>query len=174
MIDTLRVLVSWKCNLHCSYCCNDIPEFRKDIKEVRFEDIDWEKYKNVCISGGEPLMFLDLTRRVALAASRSFKILYTNGILLDKGTARQLGWWGINAVNVGLHYPESYDILIHRVLEATAGNPYLVRFHLNEMAAGRTADIWPGVEFRYWRMNDCARDNEERIVLRLERKDVMG
>ena len=58
-LDTLRILVSLKCNLHCSYCCNEQWSIAKKFEGCTLNEIDFAPYKNVCISGGEPLLFVN-------------------------------------------------------------------------------------------------------------------
>lgn len=170
MIDTLRALVDWKCNLSCSYCCNDIPRFREQIKPVAFADIDWQKYPNVCISGGEPLLFPERVERVCRAARSSFKVLYTNGIFLSAPVMEQLYTWGVDAINVGLHEPKSFNRLVERITDLALESPISVRFHIRDIYSPMV-DKWKTrmassvVSFRLWKMNDCDRDNEERVII---------
>ena len=166
IIDTLRALVDWKCNLSCSYCCNEIARFREQIKSVAFTDIDWQKYPTVCISGGEPLLFPDRIARVCRAAPNAFKILYTNGTLLNQGAIQHLRFWQVNAINVGLHEPKSFNILIERIRKLAIESPIDVRFHMRDIYRPMAEKWIPlGVQFRYWKMNDCDRANEDRVVI---------
>lgn len=171
MKDTLRVLVGWDCNLQCSYCCNKIPEVRAGVTPAKLEDLDFSKYKTVCISGGEPLMHLARVRDVCRAAEREpfsdrqpLIVLYTNGTYLSRSVACSLASWGVNAINVGLHLPECFDHRINRVIEATIGYPLDVRFHVQDIHREKVAGYNPSA-FRFWKMNDCARDNEDRVIL---------
>lgn len=166
MIDTLRVLVSWTCNLKCSYCCNEQERFRKDIHPTTLDAINWNAYKVFCISGGEPLMFMPKIREVCnRIPADTLKILYTNGIFLGARVADILVELGIQAVNVGLHEPKSYRRIIENVTKATAGKELSVRFHAQDIHMDWLTTEFPDVSFRFWKMNDCDRDNEHRVVL---------
>ena len=163
--DTLRVLVSWKCNLKCSYCCNDtLPEIRSSIRPTTLDDIDFDQYKVVCISGGEPLLFLDRVREVCMRSKGKFIVLYTNGTIMTPQIAGDLAEWGVNAVNIGLHEPKTFHSLIRKVWDSFKGLPVSVRFHAQDTHI-ELATQHPGLSFRFWRMNDCERDNEDRVVL---------
>lgn len=164
MKDTARILVDWKCNLKCAYCCNEQERFRKDILPISLTDIPVESYKFVCISGGEPLLFLDRIKDIT-DRSTGFNILYSNGILWKKDTAAYLERVKINAVNIGLHYISSFEKIIKNVSELTEGSPLSIRFHVNEEYATRMTDQYPNTNFRFWKMDDCDRDNEDRYVL---------
>ena len=167
MIDTLRALVDWKCNLSCSYCCNEIERCRSQIKPVAFADVDWQRYPTVCISGGEPLLFPDRVRRVCKVAPNAFKVLYTNGIFLNENFMHELDRWGVRAINVGLHEPRSFNRLIERIKPLVLQSPINVRFHVRDIYRPMM-EKWEtcgGVVLRYWHMNDCDRDNEDRIVI---------
>lgn len=164
--DTLRVLIGWECNLRCSYCCNEQPRFRNQIKPVALNDIGWFDYKVFCISGGEPL--LDQVK-VAKVVNRIPKgrliILYTNGILLNRGTAEWLANIGVAGINVGLHNPASFKPLIERISKDTEGLGLHVRFHANEIYKTELEQRYPGASFRFWKMDDCDRANGERVII---------
>ena len=165
MKDTLRILVSWKCNLFCSYCCNDtLPEVRAGIRPTRIEDLDFSPYSVVCISGGEPLLFLDRVEEVCRRSVGKFIVLYTNGTLMNPLIAGDLAGWGVGAVNVGLHQQATHEPLIRKVHQAFQGLPVSVRFHVED-AYIQIANKHPGLNFRFWHRDDCERDNEDRVVL---------
>ena len=166
MIDTLRILVSWKCNLKCSYCCNEQEQFRKDIHPTAFDTIPWHQYKVFCVSGGEPFLNFPLVKKVCASIPKgSLTILYTNGTLISQDLAIQCLDMGITAMNVGLHYANSFDPIINRVLSSTKGLPISVRFHVQDIFKADMIQRHPGLAFRFWTMNDCDRVNEHRIVL---------
>lgn len=165
--NTIRMLLWWDCNLRCTYCCNEIERFRSQFKEVTFDDIDFHKYSNVCVSGGEPLLYPDRLENVLKRLpSGKIIILYTNGIFLDKKNAQMLNKHEVRYANIGLHYPRSFDRIIQDCLKAVKGTNISLRFHgQNIYAEGLTA-CYPDVQFRFWEMDDCDRDNEERVVLK--------
>ncbi len=50
MIDTIRILLFWECNLKCPYCCNENEHIKQQISTVDFDSIRfhvWENYKNL-------------------------------------------------------------------------------------------------------------------------------
>lgn len=164
--DTLRVLVSWECNLRCSYCCNNQERFRKDIHPKTLDEIAWGDYSVFCITGGEPLLNLPKLQQVLSRCDQSKMIvLYTNGLLLDAETAKFLQNNGVKAINVGLHLFNSFDFIIQRVLKATAGTGLSVRFHAQDIHQKNLEQRFPGVIFRFWKMDDCDRGNEDRVIL---------
>jgi len=166
MIDTIRVLVDWKCNLKCAYCCNEQAVFRDQIQPVHLEDIEWSLYPNVCITGGEPLLFMDRVASVANASAQtSLRILYTNGVYLTPSVAVQLHLYRIGAINVGIHIPSTFAKLISNCIQAVRGLPISLRFHAQDIHRERLLSQYPGVSFRFWKMNDCDRSNERRVVL---------
>jgi len=167
MKDTLRILVDWKCNLKCSYCCNEQEHSRSQFKPTNLNTIDFSKYSNVCISGGEPLMFLmrvsEICRRIR---NNQLVILYTNGIFLSTEYAQLLEMMGVHAVNIGLHDPKSFKKIITNVLESTKDTKLSVRFHVWENYKDMNLEAeFPTAKFKYWTMDECDRDNEERVIL---------
>jgi len=162
-IDTLRLLVDWKCNLKCPYCCNEQERFRKDIKPITsLSEINWSKYKFVCISGGEPLLFIDRVIE-ATKLSKGFNILYSNGLLWNQNISNRLSDSNIKAENIGLHYPKSFDSIINNVMSLKTN--ISIRFHVWDKYKEEMLTKYPNVNFRFWTLNDCDRDNEERFVL---------
>jgi len=88
-LDTLRLILTRKCNYSCSYCCNNIPEITNEIVSMTDQEIyNYLKYniniKNVCITGGEiflekeaeNLIFIHLL--LFLFPDKNF-YFYTNG-----------------------------------------------------------------------------------------------
>jgi organic radical activating enzyme len=166
MKDTLRILLGWKCNLHCTYCCNNIQQFRKDIIPTRFDDIKWDNYTYYCISGGEPLLYCKLLAKVCLKIpTDKVIILYTNGTLLFREMAVYLNALNTRFVNIGLHSRETFTSLIPNILLNTSDMDFKVRFQARDIYQQALTTLYPNVNFKFWKMNDCARDNEDRIVL---------
>lgn len=165
MIDTLRILVGLKCNLACAYCCNKIPEVRAQFRQAALDDIDWSRYRTVCITGGEPLL---VPHRIYAIAQRvpgdAQIVLYTNGLLLDEAMAARLWGYRIDAINAGLHIESTFDAIIRKVSHAARGWDDKLRFHAQDCYTW-LADLYPNVNFRFWKMNDCQRDNEDRVVM---------
>lgn len=182
MIDTLRLVVGWDCNLKCGYCCNNIQKFRKEFEPVRLEEVDWKKYKTVCITGGEPLLMMDRVERVCkeieASGTKPLIVMYTNGTLLTRWAVEKLTKAGVRALSIGLHEPKEFRLIVSQVLNAALGSPELsLRFCAWERYAGMSAledyrsHYTPpkfGVEFKLWTLNDCVRENEERRWLRDE------
>ena len=166
-IDTLRILVDWKCNLKCPYCCNEQEHNRSQFREVTMNDIDFSQYANICISGGEPLMFInrieEVTKRLT---ANQFAILYSNGILMTKEIAQRLAGMGIKAINIGLHYPKSFHKIIANVLACTENTGISVRFQVWDKYVDMNLETaFPTAKIKYWVMDACDRANEERVVL---------
>ncbi len=166
MIDTARILVDWLCNLKCPYCCNEQDRFRKDIKPIDINAIDFNKYTNFCVSGGEPLLHIEKVKDVCGRIPKGkLVILYTNGLLLNAANAALMQSLGFSGINVGLHYPKTFDRLIAQCTEAAKDTALKVRFHLQDIYEKEFTAKYPDVSFRFWKMDDCDRDNEERFVL---------
>ena len=171
MKDTLRILVDWKCNLKCTYCCNEQERFRAKIVPLPIGQVTalmlQSSYRTICISGGEPLLFLDRVLYLAQAAlDDQTVVLYTNGIYLNTSVAGALAAVGVDAINVGLHYPQMFDRIIRGVRDACAGLPFSVRFHVEDCYRDQVLeDVYPGLQFRYWKRDDCERDNEDHVVV---------
>jgi organic radical activating enzyme len=133
------------------------------------KEINFTRYKVVCITGGEPLLFP--LRVVAISQlarfSKAFVVLYTNGTFLNATMADMLMRAGVQAINVGLHEPKAFGQIIRKVVLATMGTGISVRFHVcNKYKSLHLEREFPSAVFKYWEMNACDRENEERVVLK--------
>ncbi len=119
-INYLRVSVTDRCNLRCTYCMpaegvqlmehDDILRF-DEIAEVVQEAVSMGVDK-VRITGGEPLVrkgIIDLVRQIGQIKEIKDFAMTTNGILLPK-YAQQLVGAGLHRVNISLDTlnPEKY------------------------------------------------------------------
>lgn len=130
--DDLRVSVTDRCNLRCSYCMPEEPvwfprnqildyeEMHRLIRIMRSNGV-----RKVRVTGGEPLVRKDLGRFIRMLAGTDGIediSLTTNGVLLE-GMARELAEAGLQRVNVSLDTldPDTFSRLtrrddLHRVL----------------------------------------------------------
>jgi len=111
-IDYLRISVTDKCNLRCTYCMPEqgVPLI-KHADVMRFEEIvEFAQaavemgVRKVRLTGGEPLVrrgVVDLVRMLAGIKGITDYAMTTNGILL-KQFARPLAEAGLHRVNVSL------------------------------------------------------------------------
>jgi cyclic pyranopterin phosphate synthase len=109
----LRVSLTDRCNLRCSYCMPaeglewlPTPEVLTDDEVVRLIAIAVERLgvDEVRFTGGEPLVrrgFVDIVRRTTSLTPRPRTAVTTNGLGLDK-TATALADAGLDRVNVSL------------------------------------------------------------------------
>ncbi|MBD3867026.1 MAG: GTP 3',8-cyclase MoaA [Acidobacteria bacterium] len=109
--DDLRVSVTDRCNLRCSYCMPEEPVWFPRDQILDYEEMHRliqvlveHGVRKVRVTGGEPLVRKDLTRFISLlAGSDGIEdiSLTTNGVLLE-AMARPLADAGLTRVNVSL------------------------------------------------------------------------
>lgn len=171
MKDTLRLILFLECNMHCSYCCNEIPEVSKKFVKKKFRDIDFTQYVNICITGGEPFLKKDILYQVLdkLPADKN-KFIYTNGTLIDDidlvalfGVVRRRN---LKCINIGLH-------LIQQLKSIINVEEYLpVRFMLQDIKKELYMAEYPNrlneSNIKTWKVNDCEMPNEDWVLLDLE------
>lgn len=114
LVDYLRVSVTDRCNLRCTYCMREAMQFLPRKELLTLEELDRlclvfirRGVKRLRLTGGEPLVrkgILDLVRSL----SRHLKsgaldelTLTTNGVLL-KEAAESLAAAGVRRINVSL------------------------------------------------------------------------
>jgi len=109
--DDLRISVTDRCNLRCSYCMPADPEWYPHEALLRYEEIDRiariavaNGVRKLRITGGEPLVrrdLPDLVRMLAAIDGVDDLSLTTNGLLLER-YADELAAAGLRRVNVSL------------------------------------------------------------------------
>jgi molybdenum cofactor biosynthesis enzyme MoaA len=173
MIDTIRILLGYKCNLKCPYCCNKLPAIRKSIRKTTLKRIDWRKYKTICLTGGEPLLDTDwLLHVIHHVPKNKFVVVNTNGMYLTRHIAKELDSLYVNAMNVGLHDPKRFGDIIDIVDYATCNTGIKVRFNVEDIYQGFSNMMqsqWPHAKFVYWHRDECERNNEDRVIITKER-----
>lgn len=129
-IDYLRVSVTKRCNLNCSYCGAEKERSEGELTAGQIEKIvrvfAGFGITKVRLTGGEPLVredICDIARRISLIDGVKKLALTTNGIRL-KELAEPLKKSGVTAVNISLDTTDKeqfraitgYDAL-HKVFE---------------------------------------------------------
>lgn len=110
-ITYLRVSVTDRCNLRCSYCMPEGQEFLEHDRLLSFEEIATvagllvrHGVGKIRLTGGEPLLRRELPRLVALLKALPGAprvVLTTNGMLLARH-ARALREAGLDRLNISL------------------------------------------------------------------------
>lgn len=72
--EKLRLLVTSQCPNKCPMCCNNSWDFSK------LPVVEHFNYKEVMITGGEPLLFLDKVAILADSIKNSNKLAYSNDV----------------------------------------------------------------------------------------------
>ena len=164
MVDTLRLLLFWECNLSCNYCCNNIPEVRNNIKPFKITQNCFNGYDNICISGGEPFIRPNTVySMLSLIPKTKDVYIYSNGILLHKHYFEIIDehYPHVKGINIGLHNPKTFDKLIHKL-----SNYSLIRFHVEDIHKESLTFKYPKVNFKFWKMNECEMKNEHIRILK--------
>lgn len=170
MKDTARIAVGMGCNLDCSYCCNKLPSVESKWIKCGINGLQLHVYHTVCVTGGEPLLYSQQTESVIAKAHGAgcFVVLYTNGILLTPKRVGKLKYFGLDAINVGLHHPSTFEQIVKRSLDACMPHGVPVRFAVQDIYEipfrSSIGDL--PASYKTWHMNDCERDNE--VLYRLE------
>jgi uncharacterized protein len=107
-VQSIEVVLTTACNLSCAYCFQDVREERSMSWPVLRSALDLlldsdHPEREVIFTGGEPLLELPLIMRAVdhlettSAAGRLIAAtVFTNGMLLDRGTVRYLARHGID------------------------------------------------------------------------------
>jgi molybdenum cofactor biosynthesis enzyme MoaA len=162
--DTARILITSECNLNCSYCCNKIPEVQNKIKFVTYDEICNFKYKNYCITGGEPILAFDKLCKIVTqlkTVNKGNVYLYTNGLLLNSGILAFLSNF-IDGINVGVHehkVTNQYFLDIYKeILRKCDSFNVPVRFYVEDKYKD-SLDL--NAEIHTWKRNECFNNTKE-------------
>lgn len=106
--NLLELYLGYACNASCAFCYNPdgraLLPFREAAKAMY--DARLKGYGRLDFIGGEPTVYRDIVKAVALAKKLGFGSIgmYTNGIrLADPALARDLGRAGLDTAFVALH-----------------------------------------------------------------------
>ncbi|MBQ3538117.1 MAG: GTP 3',8-cyclase MoaA [Clostridia bacterium] len=121
-ISYLRISVTKRCNLNCSYCGSKKASYENELtlSEIRAltEAFSEKGITKVRLTGGEPLMREDITEIAkAVKSTDGIKSLYitTNGIRLSE-KAEELKNAGVDGVNISL---DTMDRAMYKMLTGT-------------------------------------------------------
>lgn len=108
MRNNCRVVLTDKCNLDCEFCCMKQTDICNSFKWQTALWIAQQRYDEVAITGGDPLMELKkLVQFICLLKyfnENTKTYLYTNGCLLNTETARVLLTAGLDGINWSPHH----------------------------------------------------------------------
>ncbi len=163
--DTLRLIITLECNLSCPYCCNNIPEFKNQFVKKSFNEIDFSKYKNVCITGGEPFTNKMLLYKMLFRIPYTKNIyIYSNGLLINDVDIFVLNkTFNLKAINIGLHYSSQINSI-----QPDIENKFNVRFRIEDKKVYEFLDASPRLRranVKGYKLNDCNMPNEDWILL---------
>ena len=165
-----RILVTTKCNLDCSYCCNKRKDIQDKFKRVHsLHEIPLHLYENINISGGEPTLNGARTAVIAKYIANNISpmlqsiYLYTNGTL---PVPRNLFRW-IDGVNIGVHDSSLLNIMsmLDQWVHSPIDNIRLLVQDINVTAEIAELCSLTGVTLVPWVLNDCDQPNEDWYTL---------
>lgn len=170
MKDTLRILTTLKCNLSCSYCCNNLFKFKQEY----LTDLDLE-YNNICITGGEPLLSskIHLLKDILLTNEllNENRILlpniyiYTNGIYLNNSLLNFiLSFNNVRGINIGIHPDSKNQILLtHKYLYKNNK----IRFMIEDKYTSIIEHAkMKKLNYTIWTRDECNMPNEDWVLLK--------
>ena len=166
MIDTIRLVLFLDCNMHCSYCCNKQEQFSSQFKRMKFEEIDFSKYKNVCISGGEPFLnkFKILYNVLNKIPQDKNIYIYTNGTKIsayDIWHLKQIK--NLKCINIGIHTPKQLSKIT--TIETELPVRFMIPTHLKaKVLKTYQARLMP-CNIKIFKINECDMPNEDWVLL---------
>ena len=111
--DSAKIVVDWKCNLKCFYCCNNLPEVIDTFKPLTLEELVETNYKNYGLTGGEVLLpdvFKSLKRVMSYIPESGNIYIYTNGTQITNDTVTYYGEilseYNVKGISLGVHSQE--------------------------------------------------------------------
>ena len=109
----LRLLTTSKCFRSCKFCANNAFDLNNLPVITK---LDLRLYKQISLTGGEPLLCQHLENVVRYYARMVREItVITNGLLLDSRTLETLLEWGITGITVSL------DSVLPEIAQANRG-----------------------------------------------------
>lgn len=165
MIDTIRLILFLECNMRCSYCCNEQEKFSSKFVKKRFDEIDFDKYKNICITGGEPFLYPDKLFHVLFKLPWFKPIyIYTNGLRISNEHLQALEYHPIRSFNIGLHTKGQL-----KAVNPNIEKYFNVRFMVQDKFYDEMLQLYPERlnkdNLKVWKLNECEMPNEDWVLL---------
>lgn len=161
---SLRLLITLKCNMNCYYCCNNLKDIRDKFEEKNLKEINFNRFDNICITGGEPLLSRDILAKVIMKIPcNKYIYLYTNGLLLQKPTLELLSRT-IDGFNVGIHNVQQLQNLPEGLFHHKK-----VRFSIEDKNYEKFINLRPSLKncnIKTWKRNKCYNFNEVIYLLK--------
>jgi organic radical activating enzyme len=165
--DTLRLILWLDCNMTCYYCCNENEKYSSQFIEKKLKDVDFSKYKNVCITGGEPFLYPQTVFNVLTVIPKDKNIyIYTNGILLYYNIIKKLRKYNIKGINLGIHQHFQLTQIPAYLDKAFAKR---VRYHIEDKKVDEMKAKYNRLNddnVRAWHKNNCDMPNEDWVILK--------
>lgn len=136
MINELLVRVTYRCNRKCKFCFNYIFDDKVKYDSNESMDIDAligfiqkHQIKKVHLSGGEPTMYRDIFSLVNRLSKITKVSYFTNGMLFDRFSPKEISEMGIQRIKVSLYNDEilqnssRYLEMCNSIIEVKRLNP---------------------------------------------------
>lgn len=113
MINELLIRITYRCNRRCQFCFNYVFDDKVDYDLN--ENMDIEKLicfiqkhhiKKVHLSGGEPTMYQSIDSLVSRLSKITKVSYFTNGLLFDRFSLKEISDMGIQRIKVSLYNDE--------------------------------------------------------------------
>lgn len=164
MKDTIRLIITKDCNFHCGYCCNEKERFNSQFIEKTLDEVDFSKYQNVCISGGEPFLNYDLMMSIIDSVPNHPIYIYSNGVLIKDRHIKELkSRQNIRGFNIGLHHVNQIKHIIP--IEKELPVRYMIQDKNYEKVLSLFPDRLNQNNTKKWTMDQCDMPNEDWVVL---------
>jgi hypothetical protein len=152
-----RILVGTACNYSCAYCCNKLPGMLDRFQKVTLDQIDLSPYRDVCISGGEPLWYKNIpTTTAVLTKAKTLDknvFVYTNLSILPPFMFIQhfAGW------NVGFHPTQISDIgeFVYRLDYLLRSGAKGIRVQVEDVEVNKLIDLIDPDLIKVWTRDNC-------------------
>lgn len=110
MVHELLWRITFRCNMRCSFCFNDV--FQDKVDKTVIENYDWTRLdaflrqyqiQKVYLSGGEPAVVDCLPDIIAKLATTVDVVIFSNGLFLNRYTPEQIALMPLKGINVSLN-----------------------------------------------------------------------
>jgi radical SAM protein with 4Fe4S-binding SPASM domain len=118
-LEYIKIAVTFDCNLSCEFCSQQFK--KRDYREIPYnvvtkilndEDI-MDDLRLIILTGGEPLVRYDLSKRIIQAANRCGieTGIFTNGVLITEENLAELRQTGLDWIRISLYDPIDFEWL---------------------------------------------------------------
>lgn len=139
MKTTARLIITLDCKRKCHYCCNTTAMLDQAKHIADLTELD--NYSEICVTGGEPMLYPDKTYGIIKKLKRPKRKIYLyTALATDTVSLFQMLMCGLDGIHYTLHYNSDVSDIVYGLQD-------IERLSL-EFPTGKSFRLWIDQELK--------------------------